>query len=55
MLRHAARAAAWAAGNAAWDAARKWQTERLFEYLEGNVPMAAPEWSERLKRNGSLL
>ena len=38
----AARATAWdAARDAAWDAAkaaeRKWQTERLFQYLEGQV------------------
>ena len=36
--RAAARAAAWAvARDAAWDAAWEWQTERLFEYLKGNL------------------
>jgi hypothetical protein len=35
----AARDAAWAAAwDAAWDAEREWQTDRLFDYLEGRAP-----------------
>ena len=41
-----ARAAAWDAGAAARDAAkaaeREWQTERLFDYLEGRAPVKQP-------------